>query len=82
MQNPINLYPITQFIQQVRAAELSQSKEIKMNIQQARLLTLALSEIMDKMNRDYESMYNDLKKYVNTEDQNITIIMDGGDLEV
>ena len=45
MSNQINLTPITQFTQQLRAAELSQSKELKIPIQQARLLNLALAEI-------------------------------------
>lgn len=76
MQNQINLSPITQFIQIVRAAELSQAKEIKMPIQQARLLNLALAEIMDKLNQDYESMYNALKNSTNTE--TVSVSMDGG----
>jgi hypothetical protein len=77
MQNQINLTPITQFIQTVRSAELSQAKEIKMPIQQAMLLILALSESMDKINQDYESMYNALKRSIDTEV--ITVNMDGGD---
>jgi uncharacterized FlaG/YvyC family protein len=76
MQNQINLTPVTQFIQQVRSAELSQQKEIKMSIQQARLLQLAVSEMSEKLNRDWETLYNALKKSVDTEVVNIT--MDGG----
>jgi len=34
MQNQINLTPITQFVQLLRAAELGQQKEIKVTIQQ------------------------------------------------
>lgn len=79
MQNQINLSPITQFIQQVRSAELSQSKEVKMNIQQARMLNLALAEIMDKLNQDYESMFNELKRSV--DNNTVTIAMDGGGFE-
>jgi hypothetical protein len=79
MQNQINLTPITQFIQVVRSAELSQAKEVKMSIQQARLLVLALSESMDKMNQDYENMYNALKRSIDTEV--VTVTMDGGGLE-
>jgi uncharacterized FlaG/YvyC family protein len=79
MQNQINLTPITQFIQQVRAAELSQAKEVKMSLQQARMLNLALAEMMDKMNQDYESMYNALKRSVETEI--VTVTMDGGGFE-
>lgn len=77
MQNQINLSPITQFIQQVRAAELAQHKEVKINIQQARLLNLALTEIMDKLLRDYERLYEDMKK--NLDSEIVTITMDGGD---
>ena len=77
--NQINLMPITQFIQLLRAAELGQFKEIKMPIQQARLLNLALAEIMDKLNRDYESMFNALNKAVATEVVSVT--MDGGSFE-
>lgn len=76
MQNQINLTPITQFIQQVRAAELNQQKEVKMTIQQARLLSLALAECMDKLNQDYESMYNALKNSSSAEI--ITVELDGG----
>jgi hypothetical protein len=79
MQNQINLTPITQFIQQVRSAELSQSKEVKMSIQQARLLNLALSELMDKVNQDYQSLYTALKGSMGND--TITVSMDGGGFE-
>jgi hypothetical protein len=79
MQNQINLSPITQFIQLLRSAELTQQKEIKMPIQQARLLNLALTEIQDKLLQDYESMYNQLKNSVDSEI--ITVSMDGGGFE-
>jgi len=76
MQNQINLSPITQFVQTLRSAELSQQKEIKLSIQQARLLHLALTEVLDKINQDYESLYNDLKRSVDTEV--VSVSMDGG----
>jgi uncharacterized membrane-anchored protein YhcB (DUF1043 family) len=76
MQNQINLSPVTQFIQQVRSAELSQSRAVSIDIQKARLLTLALAEMMDKLNQDYETMYNQLKNSVNTDVVSVT--MDGG----
>jgi predicted protein tyrosine phosphatase len=72
----INTTPITQFTQLLRAAELSQQKEVKMPIQQARLLSLALNEIMDKMNQDYESMFNDLKRSANPDV--VSVQLDGG----
>ena len=79
MQNQINLTPITQFIQQVRSAELSQTKNITIDIQKARLLALALTEIQDKLLQDYETMFNQLKNAVETEVVNVS--MDGGGFE-
>jgi len=76
MQNPINLTPITQFVQLLRVAELNQQKEVKLTIQQARLLNLALTETLDKLNRDWETLYSALK---NTQDTEVvTVTMDGG----
>lgn len=79
MQNPINLTPVTQFIQQVRSAELSQAKNVSMDIQKARLLVLALAEIQDKLLQDYETMFNQLKNAVDTEV--VSVSMDGGGFE-
>lgn len=79
MQNLINTTPITQLIQQIRAAELSQQKEVKISIQQARLLNLALAEIMDKLVQDYESLFALLKTSGETEV--ISVVMDGGSLD-
>ena len=79
MQNQINLTPITLFIQQVRSAELSGTKTVSMDIAKARLLVLALSEMQDKLLQDYETMYNALKRSLDTEI--VTIAMDGGGLE-
>ena len=61
MQNQINILPISQFAQSLRAAELGQQKEVKLPIQQARLLNLALLEIQDKLLQDYESILNTVK---------------------
>jgi hypothetical protein len=76
MSNQINLTPVTQFIQILRAAELTQSKEIKLTIQQARLLSLALSEIQDKLLQDYESLFNELRNRADNEV--VDVSMDGG----
>lgn len=72
----INTTPLSQFTQLLRAAELSQQKEVKMSIQQARLLNLALTEVLDKLNQDYETMFNQLKNTTSTEVINVS--MDGG----
>lgn len=79
MQNQINLIPVTQFIQQVRSADQTQSKEVKMTIQQARALSLVLAEMQNKLLQDYETLFNQLKQSSSSEV--ITISIDGGDLE-
>lgn len=79
MQNQINLTPIAIFAQLLRAAELNQSKEIKMSIQQARLLNLALTEMLDKLNQNYEDLLTELRKTSDT--QVISVSMDGGSFE-
>ena len=79
MQNQINLTPITQFAQIVKSAEASQSKEVKLSMQQARALNLTLLEVLDKLNQDYESLFNLLKKASNPEV--ISIQLDGGGFE-
>lgn len=68
--------PLTQFTQLLRAAELSQQKEVKMTIQQARLLNLALTDVLAKLSQDYESLFNELKSTSNNEV--ISIQVDGG----
>ena len=79
MQNPINLTPATQFIQQVRVAEQTQSREVKLNIQQARALVLVLAEMQEKLLQDYETMFNHLKRSIDTDV--VTVAMDGGGFE-
>jgi hypothetical protein len=72
----INTTPLTQYAQLLKAAELSQQKEVKIPMQQARLLNVALVELLDKVNQDYESMFNSLKG--NTGNDVISVSMDGG----
>ena len=76
MSNQINLSPITQFAQMVRAAELSQSKEVKIPIQQARLMNLAFVELMDQLHQDYTALLLELKS--SSETEVIQVSMDGG----
>jgi predicted protein tyrosine phosphatase len=77
MQSQVNTTPVTQFTQLLKAAELARQQEVKIPIQQARLLSLALNDILTKLNQDYESMFNALKQANATEIVEIT--MDGGE---
>jgi ABC-type polysaccharide transport system permease subunit len=79
MQNPtINMSSIAQFAQIVRAAELSQQKEIKIPIQQARLINLALVEIQQKLLQDYDTLYNSLKNSSSSSSDVMQVALDGG----
>ena len=79
MQNQINLSPINIFTQQVKSAELSRAKEVKMTIEQARLLSLTLVDLLNKLNQNYEDLLYELKQSTNDEIVNVT--MDGGNFE-
>jgi len=79
MIDQINTNPINQFIQLIRTAELTQQREVKIPIQQARLLNLTLLEVMNKLNQDYESLFNKLQHAA--EPASITVAMDGGGFE-
>jgi hypothetical protein len=76
MQKQINPTPITQLIQQIRAAELARQAEVKIPIQQARLLSLTLVEILESVNKDWESLYHALKQAADPEV--IKVELDGG----
>ena len=76
MPNPINTVPLQQFIQQVKAAELGQQKEIKLDIKSAKLLALALAEINSKLLEDYDAILQVLLDKQG--DGAVSVRMDGG----
>ena len=76
MSNPINTFPIQQFIQQVKSADLSQQKEIKLDLKTAKNLAFCLGEVSAKLLEDYDTMFSKLQKNQGSDD--ITIRMDGG----
>lgn len=75
MSNPINTFPIQQFIQQVRSAELSQQKEIKIDIKTAKTLAFCLGEVSAKLLEDYDTVLKQLQQAQGSE---VTVKMDGG----
>jgi hypothetical protein len=76
MQSQVNTTPLIQFTQALKAAELARQPELKMTIQQARLLSLALNDVLVKLNQDYESLFNELKNSSNSDV--VSVSMDGG----
>jgi hypothetical protein len=77
MSNPINTIPIQQFVQQVKAADIGNQKEIKLDIKSAKLLAYCLSEINAKLLEDYDKILVELKQ--NSGGGPIELKMDGGD---
>lgn len=75
MPNPINTIPIQQFIQQVKAADLSQQREIKLDIKTAKALAYCIAEVNAKLVEDFDTLY---KKLENSSGGSITVSMDGG----
>ena len=77
MLNPINTIPIQQFIQQVKSAELTNQREIKLDIKTAKTLALCLAEVNAKLVENYDKLLTELK---NSTGNNLNIEMDGGGL--
>jgi hypothetical protein len=76
MPNPINTVPVQQFLQQVKAAELGQQKELKLDIKTAKLLAFCLGEVMAKLVEDQDLLLAKLQQSQGTGD--ISVRMDGG----
>jgi hypothetical protein len=72
---PLNTAPIQMFIQQVKAADASNQREIKVDIQNAKRLAFTLGEVMARLNGDLEQL---LAKQASGEDEVIQVTMDGG----
>jgi hypothetical protein len=75
MSNPINTIPLQQFIQQVKAADLSQQREIKLDIKTAKALAYCLAEINTRLLADYDQLLN---KMMQSTGQAVSVQMDGG----
>ena len=75
-KDPINTLPLQKFLQQVKSADISNQREIRIDIQTAKKLAFAISEISLRMNNDLETLL--LKKDEESKEEVITISLDGG----
>ena len=73
---PINAAPLQQFIQQVKAADQGQQKEVKIDITTAKNLTYSLATVLARLAGDYETLISKQSKGEET----ISIKADGGSL--
>lgn len=77
MQNTdtLNTIPIQQFIQQVKSAENSKAKDVKLSIDQAKNLAFTLGIVMSRLEGDLEKF---VKENASTGTPDIEIKLDNG----
>jgi len=71
---PINTASIQAFIQQVKGADASKSKDIRMDITQAKNLAFTLGIVMSRLNGNLEEL---IANKSNTE-ETVEVQLDGG----
>lgn len=72
---PINTQALQSFINQVKAADMSRQREIKIDIATAKNISYTLGVLLARLAGDYEDL---IKKTAQTEEI-VTVSMDGGD---
>ena len=54
--SPLNTAPIQNFIQQVKGADASNAREVKLDTQSAKRLAFTLGEVLARLNGDLEEL--------------------------
>ena len=72
---PLNTISLQQFLQQVKSAENSQAREVKMSIQQAKNLAFTIGAVMSRLHGDLEKLVAESK---NSNDEVIQVNLDRG----
>lgn len=72
---PLNTLAIQKFIQQVKVADASKSKDLRMTLDEAKNLAFTLGIVMSRLEGDLERLVVESK---NNNDEVIKISMDGG----
>ena len=71
---PLNTIPLQQFIQQVKSAENSRSKEVKLTMEQAKNLAFTIGIVMSRLQGDLEKLV--VQSKVGSDDV-IQVVLDG-----
>ena len=71
---PLNTIPLQLFIQQVKSAEASQARELKLDIATAKNLAFTLGIVMSRLEGDLEKLVSQSSQ----SDEKIEINLDGG----
>lgn len=72
---PINTTPIQQFLSQVKGADASKQREIRLDIDTAKRLAFTIGEVMTRLNGNLEEL---LIKQASRENEVIEVKLDGG----
>ena len=72
--DPLNTASIQAFIQQVKGADASRAKDIRMDITQAKNLAFTLGIVMSRLNGDLE----ELLVIKNNTEETVEVRLDGG----
>jgi|TARA_X000001036_G_scaffold404588_1_gene411976 hypothetical protein len=72
---PLNTIPLQLFIQQVKSAEASQSREIKLDIATAKNLAFTIGIVMSRLEGDLEKLVQESN---NAQEEVIEVNLDGG----
>jgi hypothetical protein len=75
MNTPINTAPLQQLIQQIKSADQSNQKEVRIDITTAKNVVYALGIVMSRLAGNYEDLLTKKDK-----EETIQIQMDGGKL--
>ena len=76
-KDPINTTSLQQFIQQVKGADLSNQKEVRLDIKTAKQVTYALATVLARLAGDYEGL---IAQKDSTQAEAIEVKVDGGTL--
>jgi hypothetical protein len=72
---PINTIPFQQFIQQVKSAENSRAREVKLSIEQAKNLAFTIGIVESRLHGDLEKL---VKDSANANTEVIEVNLDAG----
>ena len=72
---PINTLPIQQFLTQVKNADASKAREVKITIEQAKNLAFTLGIVMSRLQGDLEKLVFESK---NNNEEIIKVELNGG----
>jgi hypothetical protein len=72
---PLNTIPVQQFLQQVKTADASKQREIRLTIDQAKNLAFTLGIVMSRLEGDLEKL---VSENASSDNEQIEVRLDGG----